>query len=261
MQFQLKFQENFLRNLTNHILQMSPPPFIKASKLVLFPITKGKKNSNMSYITKIVQRDIISGHLHMLIPSVFNTAGWFSVFRSWVYSESFSNHLMERRSLFSLSTILFNFIFIHTLYQVYNYLSVNLFLSASPVRTEAPREWNLSLSSSPFSSPCLTQCLTPSRVSNKCIRVNEHITTYPSAFLGKSQEGRSTFTHHLLQLRQATETKEKGWGEEMRNVLPGDSAEVDDVPTLYLLLRGTQNHQVTHKRWSLSFHPIQKPLE
>lgn len=47
----------------------------------------------------------------------------------------------------------------------------------------------------------------------------------------------------------------------MWNVLPGDSAEVDDAPTLYLLLRGTQSHQVTHKRWSLAFHPIQKPLE
>ena len=48
--------------------------------------------------------------------------------------ESFPNHLMERRSPFSLSTILFNFIFIHAFYQVYNYLSVNLFLSASPIR-------------------------------------------------------------------------------------------------------------------------------
>lgn len=99
--------------------------------------------------------------------------------------------------------------------------------------------------------PCLTQRLTPSRVSNKYIRVNEHITTYLSAFLGKSQEGKSTFTHHLLQLRQATETKEKRWGE-MWNMVPEESAEVDDVPTLYLLLRGTQNHQVTQKRWSLS---------
>ena len=38
----------------------------------------------------------------------------------------------------------------------------------------------------------------------------------------------------------------------MWNMVPGESVEVDDVPTLYLLLRGTQNHQVTQKRWSLS---------
>lgn len=39
----------------------------------------------------------------------------------------------------------------------------------------------------------------------------------------------------------------------MGNMLPRESADLYDVPTLYLLLRGTQNHQVTHsKTWSLS---------
>ncbi|MXQ86905.1 hypothetical protein E5288_WYG019342 [Bos mutus] len=38
----------------------------------------------------------------------------------------------------------------------------------------------------------------------------------------------------------------------MWNMVPGESAEVDDVPTLYLLLRGTQNHQDTDSHSSSS---------
>lgn len=39
----------------------------------------------------------------------------------------------------------------------------------------------------------------------------------------------------------------------MGNMLPRESADLYDVPTLYMLLGGTKNHQLTHsKMWSLS---------